>query len=162
MRFVLALVSVVTPAVVLAQIPAPERQKIALALSGGSALGLAHIGVIKYFEEHHIPIDYITGTSMGALVGGFFASGTSASQLEQIALGTDWNELLTTNPRFVSQPVVEKQRWNKPSGTLALRLGRHFSLPSGLSSGESIALLLSRYTAAYSNLDTFDQLPIPT
>jgi NTE family protein len=161
MRFVLALVSVVTPAVVLAQIPAPERQKIALALSGGSALGLAHIGVIKYFEEHHIPIDYITGTSMGALVGGFFASGTSASQLEQIALGTDWNELLTTNPRFVSQPVVEKQRWNKPSGTLALRLGRHFSLPSGLSSGESIALLLSRYTAAYSNLDTFDRLPIP-
>jgi len=73
MRFVLALVSVVTPGLVLAQIPAPERQKIALALSGGSALGLAHIGVIEYFEEHHIPIDYITGTSMGALVGGFFA-----------------------------------------------------------------------------------------
>jgi len=161
MRFVLALVSVVTPGLVLAQIPAPERQKIALALSGGSALGLAHIGVIEYFEEHHIPIDYITGTSMGALVGGFFASGTSASQLEQIALETDWNDLLTTTPRFVSQPVVEKQRWNKPSGTLALRLGRHFSLPSGLSSGESIALLLSRYTAAYSSLDTFDQLPIP-
>ena len=113
MRFVLALVSVVTPGLVLAQIPAPERQKIALALSGGSALGLAHIGVIEYFEEHHIPIDYITGTSMGALVGGFFASGTSASQLEQIALETDWNDLLTTTPRFVSQPVVEKQRWNK-------------------------------------------------
>jgi NTE family protein len=161
MRFVLALVSVVTPAVVLAQTPAPERQKIALALSGGSALGLAHIGVIKYFEEHHIPIDYITGTSMGALVGGFFASGTSASQLQQIALETDWSELLTANPKFISQPVVEKQRWNKSSGTLVLRLGRHFSLPSGLSSGESIALLLSRHTAAYSNLDTFDRLPVP-
>ena len=75
---------------------------------------------------------YIAGTSMGALAGAFYASGTSASEIEQIALGTDWSDLLTANPRFVNQPVAEKKKWNKPSGSLVLRLGRYFSL-SGLS-----------------------------
>lgn len=139
----------------------PHRPKIAIALSGGSALGLAHIGVLKYFEEHRIPIDYVAGTSMGGLVGGFYASGLSIAEIETIVKQADWNDLISANPRFLDQPIVEKQYWNKPSGTLTLRFGRHFALVSGISSGESIALLFSRYTAAYGNLATFDELPIP-
>jgi NTE family protein len=139
----------------------PKQTKIAIALSGGSALGLAHIGILKYFEEHHIPVDYVAGTSMGGLVGGFYASGLSAAEIETIVTQADWNDLISANPRFLDQPIVEKQYWNTPSGTLTLRFGRHFSLASGISSGESIALLFSRYTAAYGNLTTFNELPIP-
>src|SRR5690242_20518616 len=68
-----------------AQTQTPQRRKVALALSGGSALGLSHIGVLKYFEEHHIPVDYVAGTSMGGLVGGFYATGVSPGDIEKIA-----------------------------------------------------------------------------
>jgi NTE family protein len=158
---IVTLLVIFIPAVLRSQTQGPGRQKIGIALSGGSALGLAHIGVLKYFEEHHIPIDYVAGTSMGGLVGGFYASGVSTNELERIVSEADWSDLLSPNPQFRDEPIVEKQHWNKPSGTLTLRFGRHFSLPSGISSGESLDLLFSRYTAAYANLATFDELPIP-
>jgi len=60
------------------------RPKIGVALEGGGALGLAHIGVLQWFEDHHIPIDYIAGTSMGGLVGGLYATGHSPKQLQEI------------------------------------------------------------------------------
>jgi NTE family protein len=134
---------------------------VALALSGGSALGLAHIGVLKYFEERHIPIDYIAGTSMGGLVGGFYATGLSSVELEQIATHVDWADMLSPNPRFVDQPVVEKQEWNKAVGNLTLHFGQRVSLPTGINPGQSLALLFSRYTMAYANLNSFDELPVP-
>src|ERR1700732_1199979 len=56
------------------------RPKIGVALEGGGALGLAHIGVLKWFEEHHIPVDYVAGTSMGGLVGGFYAAGMNPDE----------------------------------------------------------------------------------
>src|SRR5215813_694610 len=110
-----------------AQTQAPKRKTVALALSGGSALGLAHIGVIKYFEEHHIPIDYIAGTSMGGLVGGFYSTGLSSAELERIVAQVDWSEMLNPNPRFLDQPVVEKQYWNKAVGNLTLHFGQRLS-----------------------------------
>ena len=61
-----------------------ERPSIGVALSGGSALGLAHIGVLRYFEEHHIPVDKIGGTSMGGLIGGLYATGMDSSQISAI------------------------------------------------------------------------------
>ena len=69
---------------------APKRLKIGVALEGGGALGLAHIGVLKWFEQHHIPVDYIAGTSMGGLVGGFYATGKSPDDLERLVKGMDW------------------------------------------------------------------------
>ena len=143
-----------------AQTQTPKRRTVALALSGGSALGLAHIGVIKYFEEHHIPIDYIAGTSMGGLVGGFYSTGLSSAELERIVAQVDWSEMLNSNPRFLDQPVVEKQYWNKAVGSLTLHFGRRLSLP-GINPGQSLALLFSRHTMAYANLDSFDELPVP-
>jgi NTE family protein len=64
--------------------PPKERPRIGVALEGGSAFGLAHIGVLKWFDEHHIPVDYVAGTSMGGLVGGFYATGMSPKDLNQL------------------------------------------------------------------------------
>src|SRR5579885_2563853 len=70
------------------------RPKIGLALEGGGALGLAHIGVLQWFEDHHIPVDYIAGTSMGGLVGGFYATGKSPKELRQIVEAQDWDIII--------------------------------------------------------------------
>src|SRR6202163_92325 len=71
-----------------------QRLGIGVALEGGGALGLAHIGVLKWFEEHHIPVDYIAGTSMGGLVGGFYAAGKSPAELKRLIEGLNWDEIL--------------------------------------------------------------------
>ncbi len=140
--------------------PAP-RKRVGLALSGGGALGLAHIGVLKYFEEHHIPVDVVAGTSMGGLVGGLYATGLDAAALNNIAVNANWDDLLRAAPRFQDRPVAEKQSWNRTTSGLTLQLGRGLTLPTGLNSGQPLALMLSRYTAAYAHVDSFDQLPIP-
>lgn len=138
-----------------------ERPSIGVALSGGSALGLAHIGVLRYFEEHHIPVDMVGGTSMGGLIGGLYATGMDSSQLKTVVESADWNALLSPSLRFADQPIANKQGWNRTFGDMTLRFGRGFSLPSGLNPGESLSLLLSRSTMAYSSVTDFDQLPIP-
>ena len=138
-----------------------QRPRVGLALSGGGALGLAHIGVIQYFEEHHIPIDVVAGTSMGGLVGGFYASGMDSKELNAMIEQVDWDTLLSPNPRFVDQPVVEKQQWNKTFGNLTFRFGRRFSFPAGLNPGEALSLMLSRNTVAYGELQSFSELPTP-
>src|ERR1700674_972708 len=73
---------------------ANPRLKIGVALEGGGALGLAHIGVLQWLEENHVPIDYIAGTSMGGLVGGFFATGMSPEELKKLIAGMNWDEIL--------------------------------------------------------------------
>ncbi len=138
-----------------------DRPTVGVALSGGGALGLAHIGVIRYFEEHHIPIDRIAGTSMGGLIGGLYATGLNASELTGIAEHADWDLLLNPTPQYRDQPIVEKQSWNRSYGNLTLRLGRRFSLPQGINSGEALSMMLSRNTAAYGNIASFDDLPTP-
>ena len=140
---------------------APVRRRIGLALSGGGALGLAHIGVIQYFEEHHIPIDLVAGTSMGGLIGGFYAVGKDSHDLKEIVDQADWDALLSPNPRFVDRPVVEKQDWHRTSGSVTFRFGKRFTLPAGLNPGEILALLLSRNTLGHSELASFDELPTP-
>lgn len=77
-----------------------ERPKIGLALSGGGARGFAHIGVLQWFEEHRIPVDYIAGTSMGGLVGGLYAIGKSPAELRELVGGLDWDTLLRGYPSF--------------------------------------------------------------
>ncbi len=155
----LSLCVVHSQSVVQAQGRQPGR--IGVALSGGGALGLAHIGVIRYFEEHHIPIDDVAGTSMGGLIGGLYAVGMNSGQMTELVEHADWGALLNPNLRFIDQPVVDKQKWNRTFGNLTLRFGRGFALPAGLNSGETISLLLSRETSAYSDVSDFDELPTP-
>ena len=71
-----------------------KRLKIGVALEGGGALGLAHIGVLQWFEDHHIPIDYIAGTSMGGLVGGLYATGRSPAELKALVEKQDWDAII--------------------------------------------------------------------
>lgn len=138
-----------------------DRPSIGVALSGGAALGLAHIGVLRYFEERRIPVDKVGGTSMGGLVGGLYAVGMDSGQIESLAQKADWNALLNPSPPFADQPVVDKQKWNRTFGSLTLRFGKRFALPTGLNPGESLSLFLSRSTLGYSDVSDFDQLPTP-
>ena len=149
------------PGGIAAEAQARQSPAIGVALSGGNALGLAHIGVLRYFEEHHIPIDYIAGTSMGGLVAGLYATGMDAQQLTKLAQEADWDLLLNPNPRFIDEPAVEKQAWNRTYGDLTLRFGKGFSLPAGLNSGAALSLFLSHNTLAYSGVNNFDDLPTP-
>src|ERR1700693_3083958 len=71
--------------------PPNHRKRVGLALGGGGALGLAHIGVLRFLEEHRIPVDDIAGTSMGGLLGGLYATGHDAADLEKIIRKTDWD-----------------------------------------------------------------------
>src|SRR5262245_5609438 len=75
-----------------------QRPKIGLALSGGGARGFAHIGVLQWFEEHRIPVDYIAGTSMGGLVGGLYATGKSPAELRKLDGKPDWADILHGSP----------------------------------------------------------------
>jgi len=72
-----------------------QRPKVAVVLSGGGAKGASHVGVLKVLEEYQIPVDIITGTSMGALVGGLYAVGHSASELDSIIISQDWDYLIS-------------------------------------------------------------------
>jgi NTE family protein len=124
-------------------------------------LGLAHVGVLKYLSEHHIPVDLVAGTSMGAVIGGFYATGHDANDLDKLVRKMDWDRLLRATPEFDDLPIAEKQDWNRTAVGLRLRLGRKLALPSGINPGQPLALLLSRETLGYSDVGSFDDLPIP-
>src|ERR1700750_2126039 len=72
---------------------APNHPKIGLVLEGGGALGLAHIGVIQWLEEHRIPVSYVAGTSMGGLIGGIYSTGRSPSEIRALVESIDWDEV---------------------------------------------------------------------
>jgi NTE family protein len=137
------------------------RLRIGLALEGGGALGLAHVGVLEWFEQHHIPVDYVAGTSMGGLIGGFYATGMSPEELKKLIEGVDWNEILSDATPFedLSYRRKEDQRAYPNSFILGLRKG--LSLPSGLNSGHQIGLLIDRITLPYFKSAPFEELPTP-
>ena len=146
--------------------PAPaitkSRPKVGLVLSGGGARGAAHVGVIKVLEELRVPIDYIAGSSMGALVGAAYASGTSARELEDRLLGEDWERLLTDESPRSDRSFLRKEE--DQSRLLRLELGvkdGSLRLPPGAISGQKFDILFSQITRSVSPGVVFDDLPIP-
>lgn len=139
-----------------------KRPKIGLVLSGGGARGAAHVGVIKILEELQIPIDYIAGTSMGALVGAAYASGTPINELERRLASVDWNDLFTdTSPR-ADRSFLRKEE--DQAHLLKLEIGVKegaLRLPPGAISGQKLDTLFSIITRNSSGFNEFDQLPIP-
>ncbi len=103
--------------------PAPKRLTIGVALEGGGALGLAHIGVLRWFEQHHIPIDYLSGNSMGALVGGMYATGKSPDELEVLVKHMDW-------PLVIGGETPYRRPLFPPQGGCAPRFKTTWSLVS--------------------------------
>ena len=137
--------------------------KVGLVLSGGAARGLAHIGVLKALEEQGVRIDAIAGTSMGAVVGGLYASGYKVEELEQLALGIDWQQALSDAPPRRDVPFRRKQddRDFLVKQKLSFRDDGSLGLPLGVIQGQNLALLLESKLAHTADTRDFDQLPIP-
>jgi len=130
----LATASLVAHRGALAAAPQPDGQpRIGLALSGGGARGIAHVGVLKVLEEMRIPIHCVTGASMGSIVGGAFAAGTSPSKLERIVLDANWNDIFRDQPPRDEISMRRKADDYKTlyAPELGLKDG-HLALPKGL------------------------------
>ena len=155
----LALLVLVLP--LAAQSPDSSRRKVGLALSGGSALGLSHIGVLKWFEEHRIPVDYVAGTSMGGLVGGLFAAGYTAAEMEGFAASVPWAAAFSPSAPYNVLSYRRKEDRRSLATEIEFGLKGGFRLPPGLLSGHEIGLILSRFTAPYAGDTNFDDLPTP-
>ncbi|WP_407353910.1 patatin-like phospholipase family protein [Luteimonas sp. R10] len=142
---------------------APAAAKTCLVLGGGGARGAAHIGVIKVIERERIPIDCVAGTSMGGVVGALYASGYSAADIEAVLDAIDWNRTLRDQPVRALLPMTRKRDELHYLLTTELGLGRDgkLRLPTGAVQGQQLELLLRRLFLPVSDIERFDDLPIP-
>ena len=141
----------------------PEaRPKIGLVLSGGGARGLAHVGVLKVLEQERIPVDVIAGTSMGAIIGGLYASGMSARDLERELLLVAWDRVFANrvDRQQLSQRRKEEDFEFSPLVELGMRNGE-FRAPQGTLSSRGLEILLRRLTLPVRSIHQFDKLPTP-
>ncbi len=136
------------------------RPRVGVAFGGGSARGLAHVGVIRWFEEHHIPIDLIAGTSMGGLVGGAYASGMSSGELAQVLLDTNWDEMFGSSP-FQYKNVRRKEDARAYPSRIEFGLKQGIRPPIAINNGQQVNFMLARIAGAYGQLPSFDDLPTP-
>jgi len=159
--FILALLNF--PNLMRGQTVAPKKRlSVGLVLSGGGARGFAHIGVLKVLEENRIPVDYIGGASIGALIGAMYATGKSPAEIEQLVSTLDWNNLLQPNASFDNLSFRRKEdRRNIPAPVILKGKANDLKLPNALSSGHEIGLLFDRVTLPYAGVSNFDDLPIP-
>lgn len=141
---------------------AADRPKVGLALSGGGARGGAHIGVIRELERQRIPIDYIAGTSMGAIIGALYASGYTTDEMEDVLKETDWDNIFDDSPPRKHTTIRDKfdERIFQLDTDIGIKDGK-LSLPSGLVQGQKFQLLLDRLFLPVSEIDDFSELPIP-
>jgi NTE family protein len=143
-------------------IPPPVRPRICLVLSGGGARGMAHIGVLKVLEELKIPIDCIAGTSMGAVVGGLYASGMTAAQIDTTMRSVDWQEAFRDAPP--RRDLAFRRKQDDRNFLVRLPLGlKHgkILLPKGFIQGQKLQETLRQLTLPFSNSTDFDLLPTP-
>jgi NTE family protein len=138
-----------------------ERPQIGLALSGGGALGLTEIGVIKWMEENHIPVDRIAGTSMGSIIGSMYATGMTPEEIQKFAEKIDWDQAFLPEPGYAEISYRRKQ--DRRDFLVAAPFGLKHGLkgPNGLNSGQAAGLLLDRIAFADAGITNFDDLPIP-
>jgi NTE family protein len=140
----------------------PIRPRICLVLSGGGARGIAHIGVLKVLEDLKIPIDCIAGTSMGAVVGGLYASGMSAHDIDRTMRSVDWQEAFRDTPP--RRDLAFRRKQDDRNFLVRLPLGlKHgqILLPKGFIQGQKLQETLRQLTLPFSNSTDFDRLPTP-
>jgi len=141
--------------------PAKKRPTLGLALQGGGALGLAHVGVITWMEEHHIPIDYIAGTSMGGLVGGVYATGHNAPEMRKVVNGISWDEVMAGQVPFDDLSFRRKEDARDYPNRLQFGLRQGLRFPEGFNTGQQVSLILDHVALPYSEIKSFNDLPIP-
>jgi NTE family protein len=137
------------------------RLRIGVALEGGGALGFAHVGVLRWFEERHIPVDYIAGTSMGGLIAGLYATGKTPKQMEDFINEQDWATIIGGRTPYEDLSYRRKEDLRAFQNSVVLGLKRGLSVASGLNAGHKVSMVIDRETLPYSNLASFDDLPIP-
>ena len=136
--------------------------KLGIALSGGGARGLAHIGVLKALHREGISIDMVAGSSMGSIIGGLFAAGYTPEEIEQIALDMEWDSIFQDTPKRPSLFLAEKEARSRQLIRIPLE-GANIQVPSALSTGQNMSSLLSNLTLRANFLANgdFDRLPYP-
>lgn len=142
---------------------APDaRPKIGLALSGGGARGFAHVGALKALEELHIPVDYVAGTSMGSIIGGLYALGTSPEALEQKVLNIDWQRIFIDGSQRDQLSLRNKQQQRRYFMNLEFGVNPSGSIgnPTGAIGDQELLLILKRLTGSY-RATQFSDLIIP-
>ncbi len=139
-----------------------SRPRIGLVLAGGGAKGGAHVGVLKVLEELHVPIDCIAGTSMGALIGGGYASGIPAGELEKFLVGINWKKVVGSQGRRDLEPIEQKRAGVTYSNDFEFGITPNgITTPGGLVNTSNVEDLLRVYVASARLETDFDKLPIP-
>ncbi len=137
------------------------RQKIGLVLEGGGALGLAHIGVMQWLYQHHVPVDLVAGTSMGGLVGGMYATGRSPEQIQQLIQNVDWDQALSGELPFRDLSYRRKEDEVQFPTRIEFGLRNGIQLPAGFNSGQQVSFILDHVALPYSQIKSFNDLPTP-
>lgn len=137
----------------------PKNPRIGLSLAGGGAKGFSHVGVLKVLDSLGVKVDYIAGTSMGAIVGGLYASGYSGKEIEKIVMDTDFYSLIM-DPKSRQESSFFNKSVDKYLLSIPLKNGK-ISLPSSISTGQRNVYLLKELFKNVSNIDDFSKLPIP-
>jgi NTE family protein len=138
-----------------------SRQKIGLVLEGGGALGLAHIGVLQWLYQHHVPVDLVAGTSMGGLVGGIYATGRSPEQIQQLIQNVDWDQALSGQLPFRDLSYRRKEDAVEFPTRIEFGLRKGIQLPEGFNAGQEVSFILDHVALPYSQIKSFNDLPTP-
>ncbi len=139
-----------------------DRPKVGLILAGGGAKGFAHIGVLKVLEQENIPIDYIVGTSMGSIIGAFYAVGFSPDSIEAISRRQDWQFMLSDNIKREYLSFFDKSEIDRYVVSFPLfEEEKLFFVPGGIVQGQNSIAMFTRLMRDYHNTTRFDSLPIP-
>ena len=139
-----------------------NRKKVAVVLSGGGAKGMAHIGVLKVLEKAGIPVDIVTGTSMGSIIGGLYSIGYNAIALDSVARAQDWSYVISDKEDLRNQSLRDRLRQYTYVFTTGLTIGKRDKNAGGLIKGKNLAELFQHLCTGYTDsLDFSKDLPIP-
>ncbi len=139
-----------------------KRKKVGVVLSGGGAKGMAHIGVLKVLEKAGIPVDIVTGTSMGSIIGGLYAIGYNADALDSVARAQDWTYVISDKEDLRNQSLRDRLRQYTYVFTTGLTIGKRDMNAGGLIKGKNLAELFQHLCTGYTDsLDFSKDLPIP-
>jgi NTE family protein len=158
-RFLVCILIIALPLYLYSQ-DSIRHPKIGLVLSGGGAKGFAHVGALKVIEEAGLPIDYITGTSIGSIVGGLYAMGYDAATLEKVIGNQNWEALLSNESKREFVPVITREEESRYLLSLPVK-AKKIAIPEGFLNGQKVMDLVTYLSYGYHDVIDFSQLPIP-
>ena len=139
----------------------PQRKKVAVVLSGGGAKGMAHIGVLKVLEKAGIPVDIVTGTSMGSIIGGLYAIGYNSHSLDSMVRVQDWSYVITDRENLRNQSLSDRKKQNTYFFSTGMTFGKKDQNAGGIIKGKNLAELFQQLCVGFTDSLDFNQLPIP-